>query len=227
MAEHVLLGTAMNEAVATLDLDQLREAGLPVVVRQPLYPYPHAGAPHEIWLTEAELLGDPEVEEVVRQVLHSPEAADDLTSKPFNLRFLLRTLIIAAVAIAVLAVTWAFFFAWPRPLPYRFLEGGAAVKPATEERLYLRERDWLRNAYVVRGDHTEVVRSARKELQPRGFRYGVFENGSGFSKDGETLIISMGNEPGTDIPGRHAQEQVVTWAYRPTLAERVGAWLGR
>ena len=72
MPKPVFLRIAPNQVMADVWVAQLLEAGYPADTRQPTYPYPHAGAPVEIWLLDGDILEMPGVRERIVFTTHTP-----------------------------------------------------------------------------------------------------------------------------------------------------------
>jgi hypothetical protein len=235
MAERVLVATAPNEAMANIYLDRFQRAGLPVIPGQPLYPYPNAAAPVELWLTDAGLLDDPVTKQQIDDILHPPADAElpdepDEPAAPRGSSFL-KALAVLAVFLLFLA-SWSYVYARGREPSYAFLQGADVADLDPQMAESVGEDTCIGNYYFVRGSYQDVVKRADKELsrhfgiQRASSRTIFWRNATRYSWETKVEEMIYVWKP-TPEQGLKPGEVLIMWAYHPSPSERIGHWLGR
>jgi hypothetical protein len=234
MAERALVGIAANEAMANIFLDRFRLAGLPVVAGQPLYPYPNAAAPVELWLTDAGLLDEPGVQDQIEEILH-PAVADETVAEVADdgaARWRLKTWAFASATILGLALAWGYFFARSKVPQFQLLEGATQQPLTTGDEAWLKRLRMIGRRYAVVANFDEFNESSRRELARLGFEPCPRQNSMMERTVGKHQIVEAVHiwKSKTRLPqegGQHVDGIWVFWAYKPGVGERIGEFIGR
>jgi hypothetical protein len=238
MADHAFLIMAANQTIADLHLERLQAAGVPVITKQPVFPYPSSCAPVEVWLTDARLLEDPEVKRRIESILHPPDSEAlpiEEAPEPSD-RKGSKGCLWALLVFAVLVVAWGAVYARPRSPSFEFMKGAKGLLLDDTQREYMDRYRVFGEYMAISKPFEQVVREAQIELERKGFtmertkaRVYFWREFEGRNYDDyEAVELYPGWKPGKD-GGSYEDDPASTtafWSYYPSLGERVGSLLG-
>lgn len=171
MSKPVFLRLAANQVMADVWAAQLKEAGYPADTRQPTYPYPHAGAPVEIWLLDGDILEMPGVRERIDELLgpaNAEELPDEFTrEEPPDPPGKLRLWHLFVAALLLLVVWVAGCGRTPEP-HYNFLRGTIENPIDAETSRWLSEMRLHGQLFGSKRTYQEILAEARPELEKEG-----------------------------------------------------------
>jgi hypothetical protein len=240
MSKRAFLRLAPNQVMADVWAAQLKEAGYPVDTAQPTYPYPHAGAPVEIWLLDGDILEMPGVRERIDELLDpvDPEelpeefTAEEPPDPPGKLR--MWHLFVGAF---VLLAIWVVGCGRTPDPDYAFLKGALVQPVESDTQKWLSDYHLDGQLFVAPKTFKDAVKEARSELAAKGFAEDIYEDYAWFWKVERKRYVDYIVEsfaiypyetyaPGTSKVVKDTNKCTVVWGYEPSNAQRIGNALG-
>lgn len=237
MTEKAFLQLAPNHVVADILLAELEEAGYPAIAVQGQYPYPHAGAPVEIWLLDGTTLEQPVARNEIEEILgrrEGPALASSDEESPSK-RFWFRWWHGLICCLALVALWLAGCGATPSP-PFRFMKGGEPTPLSQSEQAWADNYRFQVHLSRIPVEFQTAISQARLELLPLGFVERSNQKQVAFWRyrgpraedtvEGVFLLRRWEKDPKTGHVKLDPTKTFAAWAYRPSPAQLLRQALG-